>query len=260
MTGHRHHRHGAKSGQLLHLGSEHTHLVAGVDVASELLLGESHGLQQHGVEPLGARIEHLACAQDGVFTHGLPCEHIAQGIGDKEQLAGCLQRRVTVLAHCGKLEKRIEVHELYACALIDLLSGNLLKELLHDALGVWVAVGERIAEHVAVLSHTDEIDAPGVDAYTLEPDTLVGHHTQGADDLVIKCIDVPVEMPAQLGDAVWEARQFALYQLALLHTTQYGTAARCPQIHCHKAGTGRCRAVVSIHVLTKNYCCLHLQI
>ena len=152
-----------------------------------------------------------------------------------------------MLAHGCQLEQGIEVHKLNARTVVDLLLGNHLEELFHDSLGVWITVRVRIAKYVPILTHAHKVHAPSIDADALYLYTLFCHLTQCANNLCIQCIDIPIEMSTQLGDAVRETSQLSLNQLPVLHTSQDGTATGSSQIHCQEACIG-CLFCVSSHI------------
>ena len=71
----------------------------------------------------------------------------------------------SVALECVQLEKRVEIHELYSCPIIDLLRRHLLEELLLGSGSMLVAVAVGKSKKLSIRSEEREVTAPGVDAY-----------------------------------------------------------------------------------------------
>ena len=146
-----------------------------------------------------------------------------------------LQGAVACLPHGIELEQGVEVHELYAGDVVDLLSGHDLAEVfLHAAHSVRVAIGQRVAQQGAVLTDTDKVDAPGVDADARDVELPGGCQLQAANDFVVYGVDVPIVVSACLDKVVVEAGEFLLFQFAVLDGAQDCPSACRSQVCCEK--------------------------
>ena len=105
MSSHCHHRHCTQTCHTLHFRCQHTHLVTWVHITSELTLLQSYHLNQFGSNPSCTGIQHLACRENGVFTHCLSRQHIHQCIRHKQYLIRNIQSRIMVLSQSRQLEK-----------------------------------------------------------------------------------------------------------------------------------------------------------
>ena len=130
-----------------------------------------------------------------------------------------------------QLEQRVEVHELDARYLIDLLAAEYAREVVaHGLKRVRVAVGQRIAQQGAVAAYAHEVDAPRVDADALDGDAAPGHSLQSANRLAVEAEDVPVEVASRLDERIVEARQFLHLQLSVGQCGQDGSSAGGSQV------------------------------
>ena len=74
-----------------------------------------------------------------------------------------------------KLEEGIEIHELDACTLVNLISRHLCKEFLLSSCCVLVAVAVRHSEKLSVLAEKGKVASPGVDADGFNGNAVVGY-------------------------------------------------------------------------------------
>jgi len=97
-----------------------------------------------------------------------------------------------------EVKEGVEGHELYACALVDLLLRHALVEVVfHGAVGVWVSVAIGQAEELPVLSEEGKVASPGVDTYALELDVFGSDLPECSEYFVVEVWEVPEDVAAQ---------------------------------------------------------------
>ena len=255
MSCHGNNGHSLQTGHLLNLFGQGAYDGCRMGHLSKLLSLQSKAFYEIVVEVACHRVEDLRGGSHGVFTDGIACKHIAQRVGDEEYLVGILERHVASLAHGIKLEKRVEVHKLYARLLVYLFLAYLLVEVfLHHAHGVWVAVSQWIAQYGSVLGHVNEVASPGVDTDALYVDAALRHQFQTFDDFLIQGIDVPVVVSACLYQVVVEACQFFETELTFRQRTDDGSSAGSTEVY-RKIVFFVVHSIRSLDFL----CCLRLQ-
>lgn len=216
----------------LHLGSERSHLLAGLHEASELVAREADGLQQGGVEVAGAGIQHLGGGGHRIFTDCLAREHIDEGIGHEEYFVDMLKGDTAIAAQGIELEERIEGHELDARAVIDFLLRHAVGEVaLHGSIGVGVPVAVRQSEELAVLAEEGEVTAPCVDADTLQGDAFCLHLPQSPQDFVVEVRQVPEDVAAQGQLRILETSELTHRDARSVESGQHSAAAGGAEIY-----------------------------
>src|SRR5438128_11788362 len=103
------------------------------------------------------------------------------------------------------LEERVEAHELNAGLPEDLVAWHPGKSLFHDLLGMRIAVMPRIAEQHVATTKQGKIDAPGIDAETIELAVLGAGEAQRILHFVKQAQDIPIDAVGQSDAAVGEA-------------------------------------------------------
>ena len=234
MSGHGNHRHGAQAGQLLHLGSQRAHGGAGLHKASEVVGRQAHLLQYFGFEATRAGVHYLGRGGYRVFGHHLARQHVGQGVGHEENLGGGGKRRTAVAAQRVELEEAVEVHDLDAGELVDTGARHALEETFGRAGGVRVAVGEGLAQYLAVGAYHHKVDAPRVDAYRVDVDAALGHGAEALQYVVIEGKDVPIAMSANRYQIVGKAVDFLNLDAAGAHAAHYGASAGGAEVYCKK--------------------------
>jgi len=106
--------------------------------------------------------------------------------------------------------------------------------LLHDALGVWVTVGKRIAQGCSIAAYAHKIHPPAVDAYALKHYTTLRNDTQRPDDFAVESIDVPVYMVAYHGHGVVKSGQFLILHASAAETSQQCASACRTEVYSQK--------------------------
>ena len=145
MASHGYDGHGAQAGEALNFVGEHANLSAGHDHAAEFFAREADGLEQTGIELLGAGIEQLRGGGDGVLAHFLAGEHPRKGIGHEEYLAGMAEGGIILLTHGVELEDGVEVHELDAGGIVDIAArDDVLEIIVHGGKCNRIAIRARV--------------------------------------------------------------------------------------------------------------------
>ncbi len=235
MTSHGNDRHGAQSGDFLHLGGKLADNGRRGGHGTELVA--RHAQRGHEVKVEVARhgVENLRGGSHRIFADSLACEQVAQCVGDEEHLVGLLEGTVPVAPHLIELEEGIEIHKLDARLLIDrLLRHGLLEVGFHGVDGVGVAIGQRIAQQLTVLAYADEVAAPGVDADAMDGNLAVGGQFQTLDNLMVEGIEVPIYVTRGLDEGVVEAGELFKGKLSVCQRADNRAATGGPEIYCEE--------------------------
>ena len=137
------------------------------------------------------------------------------------------ERAVVLLPHGIELIEGVEVQELDACYLIDiLLRRNLFQIIVHRLKGDRIAIGTRIAEYRLVVANKHEVNAPGVDTDTGNLNIPAGHFLQPLDDLKIEGIDIPIVVTALNDEVVGETGHLLQFKLTVMDLADNGPATR----------------------------------
>ena len=139
-------------------------------------------------------------------------------------------------AHGSELEKGIEIHELNARFLIDLLLWNTLEVLFHYAFGMRVTIRIGITKDATITAYRNKINSPCVDSNAGEGNALFSCLAKGTDDFVIQSIDIPKEVATCSYDVIGKTCQFALFQHTILNGAQNGASTGSAQIYGKKIG------------------------
>ena len=68
--------------------------------------------------------------------------------------------------HCKELEDGVEIHELNAGDVVELLLASYVSQVVvHGREGVWVTVSPRISDYLPVFPNEYKVHSPGVDTY-----------------------------------------------------------------------------------------------
>ena len=121
----------------------------------------------------------------------------------------------------------VEALELDARALVMLRErdGARALELLADALRAPVAIGDRIADALALLVEQHIVDRPRVDAHRVGRQPLLVRSGEPLDHVLGERIDIPAEMPVLLDERVVEAVDLGQPDLAVYHLAHDMTPA-----------------------------------
>ena len=207
---------------------------AGLYDAGQQALGDAETSEHLAVPVAGEDVEHLGGGGDGVFGLHLAGQQIVEQVGGEEQLVGALKQLGAVFRDRDELEEGVDLHELDAGALVDLVTGNGFEGLLHHAVGAVVAVVDRVFEHTAVLVEQSEIDAPGVDADAVEAAVVPGLD-DALLDLVEQAQSVPIEGAAHEHGVVCEAMDLFEIDPVSVIGRDHGASAGGAEIKCKYA-------------------------
>jgi hypothetical protein len=105
---------------------------------------------------------------------------------------------------CVELEERIERQELDARALEDLGARHAGEDLLHDAVGAPVAVGDRVLQEPATGVDEPVVHSPRIDAHRLQMHPVLRGGAPRPPQSLVDAFQQPSEVPAQV--AVVEPR------------------------------------------------------
>ena len=236
VSGYGNHGHGSQPGDALHLFGKRAHGLARIDKAAEVVFVQHQAFQQLGLQAARLRVHQLGGRGNGIFAHHLARKHIAQRVGDKEELVCRFQRTVLVAEHRVELEYGIEVHHLNAGQLIHPAARHPFEILPGSALGMRVAVRIRLAQQASVLAHAYEIHAPRIDADRSDFDVLTRRSPfQPLQNVPVKFVDIPVEVSPRLDDMIGETVHFFCYQSFLSERAYYRTPAGSPEVDGEKA-------------------------
>ena len=112
-------------------------------------------------------------------------------------MAQCL---IVFAPHGVELKEAVEVHELDARGVVDVLSGaHRTQVALHGIEGAGVAVGHGVAQQSPVATYAYEVYAPCVDAYAADFYAAATHVAKSAKYFVVEAEDVPVEVTTYFG-------------------------------------------------------------
>ena len=105
-------------------------------------------------------------------------------------------------AHVGvELDQGVDVHELDARPLEDLLARDLLEDALHFPLGPSIPVGDRVLQEAAVRIEEPVVHAPAVDAHRLDRSPGCEGHLLGFAQAALDAVEDPAEVPTQVAGA-----------------------------------------------------------
>ena len=152
------------------------------------------------------RIVALGRRGDAELADLVAGQPIIEQIGDGQKGLGDLQLRRWLQDHGQELIERVELQELDAGLLEDLLARHAAERLFEHAVGAVVAVVDRVAEQRAAAVEQGEVDAPGVqpDAGDLAAVLAAGFGNAGFD-VAPQAQHVPVQAVGQAHGAVGEA-------------------------------------------------------
>ena len=123
-----------------------------------------------------------------------------------------------------ELEDRVEIHDLDARGGVQVLPRNRIEDLLRNAGRVRVPVGAGQAQQGAVGRDTAEIDAPGIDADGIRPDSLPAQLPEAGQQLPVQGIHVPIDPSADRKCLVRKPIDFFHGKSAAFERTQYGAS------------------------------------
>ena len=173
----------------------------------------SGGLDEFAVNLFGHGIEELRCREDGVFTHLLAREEVADVVGDEEIGLGFQHRLKALFVACVELEQRVEVEELDTRLLIDRLAGDDAGVFRNRRVGIGIAVSTGFADCLALPVEEYDIHAPGIDTDGLDPDIIFAcQFIQAGLDFSEQSLQTPIKLAVLLLDGIWEPAHFLCFE------------------------------------------------
>ena len=174
-----------------------------------------------------ARVHERRRRSVGVLVGDLARQDVTQVVGNHEECLGALELLGVLALVRHELIGGVEALELDARALVMLRErdGARALELLADALRAPVAIGDRIADALALLVEQHIVDRPRVDAHRVGRQPLLVRSGEPLDHVLGERIDIPAEMPVLLDERVVEAVDLGQPDLAVYHLAHDMTPA-----------------------------------
>ena len=139
--------------------------------------------------------------------------------------------------HRIELEKRVQLHELHAGLLEDLLARDDLGDGVDHAVGARVAVVMRVADKLAVAVEQGVVDAPGIDAE--RGGLMLGGLAEAGLHVVEQAQHVPVQRAQRSNAGIAEAVQFGKREAVVLEGAENGAAALSAEVDGEVAFSGQ---------------------
>ena len=186
-------------------------------------------LLQHRPGPVaGAGIVALAGGGDGELADLAPRQPEVEQIGHVEESPGCVQQRRPLHSHGQQLVEAVQLQELDARALEDLLPRHTSEGFLHHAVGAAIAVVIGIAQQLVAGVEQPEVHAPGVQAQAGRASpTAFDALGQAAFHFLEQPQDVPMQVAEQAHRAVGEAVHLLQPQPLAVEAAHHGASATC---------------------------------
>ena len=168
MSGNRHDIDLVKSELIADLIGQFADLRSGRNDLREDILRKFQPVD-HFIGPLALlRIEKLCRGCDGILGLLLSRKEVIEEVRHQDHLIRTVKQVFPVLQEIEQLECRIDLHELIACDLIELLPVDHLEAFFKHALCTAVTVVDRILKESALGIHQAEIHAPCINTNTLD--------------------------------------------------------------------------------------------
>ncbi len=209
MRGWRDDVHAGQTGALRHGRAQRAELRAGRGDLREDAPRQVE-LPEQAAGPIALeRVQALRGAGDGELGYARAAQCPVQEVRDEEQRVGGGEHVRMRLLVGEQLEERVELHELQAGLGEDFGARHALERLFHDAVGAGIAVGERLAQHLAPLVqqhviHAPRVRADGDDAFA----ELLASEREAGLDFVPEAQHVPAQAVGEEHRAVGEAMDF----------------------------------------------------
>ena len=93
---------------------------------------------------------------------------VVQQIGNRDEVPRGAKHRGMTVRESEHLKQRVDLHELNAGALVDLVPRDDAEHALRNTIGAGIAVVNRILNESAGFVQQCEVDAPGIHAYAFD--------------------------------------------------------------------------------------------
>ncbi len=130
-----------------------------------------------------------------------------------------------IALHRQQLKQRVEAQELDAGVPEYLRARHAAECLIHDALGVRIAVVAGIAQQNAAAAEQGEINAPGIDAQTIDAAVSGRAQPQRLEQRIVESENVPMQAIQRADGAVGEAVDYLQFQLRTIENADDAAAA-----------------------------------
>ncbi len=141
---------------------------ARIDDGSQQPRRKIQTVEEAGRPGARVRVHHLRSRGVGVLGDEVAGEPVIQQVGDSGQSVGGIDHRGSRAAGGEKLVERVERQKLDSGDGIELVTRNALKNGVHDSIGAGVPIMIRRFEQRAAFIEQRIVDAPSVDAETIE--------------------------------------------------------------------------------------------
>ena len=118
------------------------------------------GFEQIECPDTGSGIEALGCRRVGELRRPCAAEPVVHEIRYQEQRLRGIERRIAFGSHRTQLEHRVDRHELYPRALVELARGHLCEHAVHRLSPSRVAVVDGIPQKPPVTGKHSKIHGP----------------------------------------------------------------------------------------------------